>query len=47
MPNPWSVRFMGALLLALAGVLGGRVAQMPYVRRVQELNGWQLWLMRL
>lgn len=47
MPNPWSVRFIGALLLALAGVLGGRMAQTPYARRVQELNGWQLWLMRL
>ncbi len=47
MPAPWSVRVLGAMLLALAGLLGGRMAQRPYARRVEELQGWQTWLTRL
>lgn len=44
---PWSVRVLGALLLALAGMLAGRVAARPYRRRVEELAGWQTLLARL
>lgn len=47
MPAPWSLRVLGAMLLALAGLLAGRVAQRPYARRVEELDGWQTWLARL
>ena len=47
MPAPWSVRVLGALLLALAGLLAGRIAQRPYARRVEELQRWQTWLTRL
>jgi stage III sporulation protein AB len=47
MPAPWSVRFVGAVLLALAGALAGRLVQSPFRRRVEELQGWQLWLERL
>ena len=47
MPAPWSVRVLGAMLLALGGFLAGRMAQRPYARRVEELQGWQTWLRRL
>jgi stage III sporulation protein AB len=45
--SPTTLREAGAVLLALAGWLGGQLAGEPYRRRVAELRAWRVVLERL